>query len=256
MGWEFFKETFPVLLGGIPETLTLVFSSLSMGFVLATVIAVMRLSNSWIASSIAYGYVYIFRSTPLLVQIFLIHYGSGQFVEFFESVGLWVFLREPWFNAILALTLNTGAYTSEIIRGGIQSVPWGQLEAARACGMSGFLLFRRIIFPVAIRQALPGYGNEIILMVKATSLASTITILEILGEAKKIQAANFMPIETFTLAGMIYLTINFLVTRVILWTEIKLSPQLFRDRPSYFKSLFKGTQSDMEAVAPAGKAIR
>ncbi len=244
MDWEFFEETFPVLLGGVQETVLLAVSSLSLGFVLAVGIAVLRLSKNRACWAFAYGYVYIFRSTPLLVQIFLIYYGSGQFRTFFEDIGLWIFLREPWFCAIMALTLNTGAYTSEIIRGGIQSVPWGQLEAARATGMSGFLLFRRIVFPVAIRQALPAYGNEIILMLKATSLASTITILEILGEAKRLQAASFQPIETFTLAGVIYLTLNFIVTRAVLWTEIKLSPQLYRDRVSWTRSLFRGAEAE------------
>lgn len=241
MDWELVAETWPVLRDAIPETILLAASSLAIGFVLAIGVAVLRLSKNRAAWAFAYGYVYVFRSTPLLVQIFLIYYGSGQFRPFFEDLGLWVLLREPWFCAILALTLNTTAYTSEIIRGGIQSVPWGQIEAARAIGMSGFLLFRRIIFPVAIRQALPGYGNEIILMVKATSLASTITILEITGEAKKIIAATWSPVEVFVVAGAIYLTINFLVTRAVLWTEIRLSPQLYRNRPSWFARLKRGS---------------
>jgi octopine/nopaline transport system permease protein len=243
LDWELIQESWPVLVAAIPDTVLLAVSSLGIGFVLATVIAVMRLAKNRAAWAFAYGYVYVFRSTPLLVQIFLIYYGTGQFRPFFEGLGLWFFLREPWFCAILALTLNTGAYTSEIIRGGIQSVPWGQMEAARACGMSGFLLFRRIVFPVAIRQALPGYGNEIILMVKATSLASTITLLEITGEAKKIIAATWSPVEVFIIAGAIYLTINFLVTRGVLWTEIKLSPQLYRHRLSWLARLKGGTEA-------------
>jgi octopine/nopaline transport system permease protein len=198
--------------------------------VFAVILAQMRLSKNLLLSKLAYAYVYVFRSTPLLVQIFLIYYGSGQFREFFESVGLWYFLREPYFCAILALTMNTAAYTSEIIRGGIQSVPWGELEAGRAVGMSGVTLFRRIVFPIAIRQALPAYGNEIILMVKSTSLASTITILEVTGIAKKIIAATFAPMEVFIIAGAIYLSMNFIVTRGILWIEVKLTPQLYRKR--------------------------
>ena len=205
MDFELISEAFPKLLGAVDETLTLAFSSVFIGFFVAIPIAVMRLSKSRILSSFAYGYVYIFRSTPLLVQIFLIYYGSGQFRTFFEQIGLWVLLKEAWFCAIFALMLNTAAYTSEIIRGGIQSVPWVQLEAARAIGMSGFLLFRRIIFPVAVRQALPAYGNELMLMVKATSLASTITIIEITGTAKKIIAATYRPVEVFLIAGSIYL---------------------------------------------------
>ena len=224
MNLELMAESWPKLAAAVPDTLMLAASALAIGFVLAVFVALLRLSASRIGQSVAYGYVYVFRSTPLLVQLFLIYYGSGQFRDFFENFGLWVFLREPWFCAILAMTLNTAAYASEIIRGGIQSVPIGNIEAARACGMSGLLLFRRIIFPVAIRQALPAYGNEIILMVKATSLASTITILEITGVAKKIIAATWSPVEVFIIAGAMYLAINFVVTRTVRWTEVRLSP--------------------------------
>lgn len=230
MNFEVMAEAFPQILAGVPKTLTLVSSSLALGFVLAVVLAQMRVSKSLLASNFAYAYVYVFRSTPLLVQLFLIYYGSGQFRPFLQDIGLWTFFREPYFCAILALTLNTGAYTSEIIRGGIQSVPWGQIEAGRAVGMSPLTLFKRIVFPIAIRQALPAYGNEIILMVKSSSLASTITILEITGIAKKIQAVTFTPIEVFLIAGAIYLTINFVVTRAVQWTEMRLSPQQYRKR--------------------------
>jgi len=230
MDLELMAESFPKLIAGVPVTLSLVASSLALGFVFAVILAQVRLSRNPVLSKGAYAYVYVFRSTPLLVQIFLIYYGSGQFRESLESVGLWFFLREPYFCAILALTMNTAAYTSEIIRGGIQSVPWGQLEAGRAVGMSGVTLFRRIVFPVAIRQALPAYGNEIILMVKSTSLASTITILEVTGIAKKIIATTYATIEVFIIAGAIYLSINFIVTRGIQWIEIKLSPHLYRKR--------------------------
>ena len=232
MNFELMAESLPKLIAGVPITLSLVAGSLALGFVFAVILAQMRLSRNPVLSKLAYAYVYVFRSTPLLVQIFLIYYGSGQFRESLEGVGLWFFLREPYFCAILALTMNTAAYTSEIIRGGIQSVPWGELEAGRAVGMSGVTLFRRIVFPIAIRQALPAYGNEIILMVKSTSLASTITILEITGIAKKIIAVTYATIEVFIIAGAIYLSINFIVTRGIQWIEIKLSPQLYRKRLS------------------------
>jgi len=235
MDFALMAESFPKLMAGLPVTLALVASSLALGIVFAVIIAQMRLSSNWLLSKLAYGYVYVFRSTPLLVQIFLIYYGSGQFRESLESVGLWYFLREPYFCAIMALTMNTAAYTAEIIRGGIQSVPWGEIEAGRAVGMSKVTLFRRIIFPIAIRQALPAYGNEIILMVKSTSLASTITILEVTGIAKKIIAATFAPMEVFIIAGAIYLSMNFIVTRGIQWIEVKLSPQLYRERTAESK---------------------
>jgi octopine/nopaline transport system permease protein len=215
----------PELASGLPQTLLLVGQSLALGFALAMLIALLRLSDNRLLSGFAYGFVYVFRSTPLLVQIFLIYYGSGQFRPFLQDLGLWVFFRDAWFCAVLALTLNTGAYTSEIIRGGIQSVPFGQLEAGRAVGMSPLQLFRRITFPIAIRQALPAYGNEIILMVKASSLASTITILEITGIAKKIIAATFQPVEVFIVAGAFYLALNFVITQAIRSTEQYLSPK-------------------------------
>ncbi|KJF65244.1 ABC transporter permease, partial [Rhizobium nepotum 39/7] len=129
-------ESFPKLLAAVPTTLTLAFISLLIGFVVSVPVALMRLSKNRIVSSLAYGYVYIIRSTPLLVQMFLIYYGSAQFRGFLTEIGLWSSFREPWFCAILALALNTAAYTSEIIRGGIQAVPLGQIEAARAVGMS------------------------------------------------------------------------------------------------------------------------
>ena len=138
------REMAPEILGGLPETLTLVSASLAIGIVVAVLVALARLSKQRVLSKLAYAYVYVFRSTPLLVQIFLIYYGSGQFRPELAEIGLWTFFREPYFCAILALTLNTGAYTSEIIRGGIQSVPLGQIEAGRAIGMSAQQLFRQV----------------------------------------------------------------------------------------------------------------
>ena len=226
MDLELIAEAFPQIIAGVDEALLLAFTSLLLGFFLAIPIALMNLSQNRPISALASGYVYIFRSTPLLVQIFLIYYGSGQFRSSFESVGLWWMFRESWFCAIFALTLNTAAYSSQIIRGGLQSVPFGQIEAAKAIGMSNMQAFQRIIFPVALRQALPAYGNEVILLIKATSLASTITILEITGIAKKIIAATYQPIEVFLIAGAIYLSINFVVTRAVSMTEYRLNRHL------------------------------
>ncbi len=230
MDLAFLGRIIPEIAAGLPLTILLVVQSLILGFALAVAVALLRLSPNRLLSGTAYGFVYVFRSTPLLVQIFLIYYGSGQFRPFLQDIGLWVFFRDAWFCAVLALTLNTGAYTSEIIRGGIQSVPHGQLEAGRAVGMSGLQLFRRITFPIAIRQALPAYGNEIILMVKASSLASTITILEITGIAKTIIASSFRPVEVFIVAGAFYLLMNFVVTEGIRMAEAYLSPRSPRAR--------------------------
>jgi octopine/nopaline transport system permease protein len=231
MDFAFMRDTFLRLLEGVPLTLNLTFTSVVFGAALAIVFALMRMSGVGPLDWLARLYVFVFRGTPLLVQIFLIYYGLGQFRPTLQEWGLWGFFREPYWCAILALTLNTAAYSSEIIRGGLLSVPSGQVEAARACGMSGFLLFRRIVFPIAVRQALPAYGSEIILMVKATSLASVITMMEITGIAQKLISQTFRAVEVFVVAGALYLLINFLVTRAVYAVERWLSPHLRRAPP-------------------------
>lgn len=226
---HFMWDVLQSLIEGVPLLFQLVSLSLALGFVLAVIVAFARLAPFAPLSRAAAAYVFFFRGTPLLVQIFLIYYGLGQFESIRESV-LWPMLRQPYWCAILALTLNTGAYGSEIIRGGILSVPWGQIEAARVCGMSGLLLQRRIVLPIALRQALPAYGSEMILMVKATSLASIITLMEVTGIAHRIISETYRAVEVFVVAGAIYLIINFVLTRVVQRLEWWLSPHL-RDAP-------------------------
>ncbi|SVB76643.1 uncharacterized protein METZ01_LOCUS229497, partial [marine metagenome] len=194
MNFELMIETFPKLLSGLNLTIQLVTISLFLGFCLAIGLALLRLSNNTFLSFFAKTYVFYFRGTPLLVQIFLIYYGIAQF-EIIRETFVWSFFKEAYWCGILALTLNTCAYSSEIIRGGILSVPFGQIESAKSVGMSRFLLYRRIILPIAFRQALPAYGNEMILMVKATSLVSTITLMEVTGIARLIIAKTFSPVE-------------------------------------------------------------
>jgi len=225
MNFELMIETFPKLLSGLNLTIQLVTISLFIGFCLAIGLALLRLSNNTFLSFFAKTYVFYFRGTPLLVQIFLIYYGIAQF-EIIRETFVWSFFKEAYWCGILALTLNTCAYSSEIIRGGILSVPFGQIESAKSVGMSRFLLYRRIILPIAFRQALPAYGNEIILMVKATSLVSTITLMEVTGIARLIIAKTFSPVEVFIVAGLIYLTINFIITRLVNFCEVKLTPYL------------------------------
>ena len=225
MNFGLMIETFPKLLSGLNLTIQLVTISLFLGFCLAIGLALLRLSNNTFLSFFAKTYVFYFRGTPLLVQIFLIYYGIAQF-EIIRETFVWSFFKEAYWCGILALTLNTCAYSSEIIRGGILSVPFGQIESAKSVGMSRFLLYRRIILPIAFRQALPAYGNEMILMVKATSLVSTITLMEVTGIARLIIAKTFSPVEIFIMAGLIYLTINFIVTRLVNFCEIKLTPYL------------------------------
>jgi octopine/nopaline transport system permease protein len=225
MNWQLMWDSLPRMLGGLSLTLQLILASLALGAAVAFVVALLRLSGNRLVERLAAAYVFVFRGTPLLVQIFLIYYGLGQFDLIRESF-LWPFLREPMWCAILALTLNTGAYTSEVLRGAILSVPQGQLEAARACGMSRVLAFRRITLPVAIRQMLPAYGNEVILMVKASSLASTITLMEITGIARRMIAQTFAVFELFIVAGAIYLLLNFIASRLIKFAEWRLTPHL------------------------------
>jgi octopine/nopaline transport system permease protein len=225
MSFALMWASLPELLAGLPLTLGLVGLSLLIGFFLAIGVALARLSRHRALAGAAWAYVFVFRGTPLLVQIFLIYYGLGQFGVVRQSL-LWTVFREPFWCAVLALTLNTAAYTGEIIRGGIQSVPFGQIEAARACGMGRWQAFRRIIFPLAIRQALPAYSNEVILMVKASSLASTITLLDVTGIARGIISQTFAPVEIFIIAGSIYLLLNFLLSSAVRLVEHRLGAHL------------------------------
>jgi octopine/nopaline transport system permease protein len=222
--FDFLGETFVLLVSGVPLLLKLAFFSITAGAVLAVVLALMRLSGHPLLDRAAQSYVFVFRGTPLLVQIFLIYYGLGQFPEVRESFA-WPFLRQPYWCALLALTLNTAAYSSEIIRGGILSVPFGQIEAARACGMSRWLIFRRITVPQGLIVALPAYGNEIILMTRSTALASVITLMEVTGIASKLISETFRAVEVFVCAGAIYLILNFVISRGIALLERRLSPR-------------------------------
>lgn len=224
MDIDFLVQTLTQLLAGVPLLLQLAFLSIAAGAIFAVLLALMRLSSNPFLNYPARGYVFVFRGTPLLVQIFLIYYGLGQFPEVRESLA-WPLLRQPYWCALLALTLNTAAYSSEIIRGGILSVPFGQIEAARACGMPRWLIFRRIIVPQGLRVALPAYGNEIILMTRSTALASVITLMEVTGIASKIISETFRAVEVFICAGLIYLVLNFAISRAVALLERRLSPQ-------------------------------
>lgn len=224
MDLDFLGQTLLLLISGVPLLLNLAFFSITAGAVLAVLLALMRLSGHPLLDRAARGYVFVFRGTPLLVQIFLIYYGLGQFPEIRQSF-LWPILRQPYWCALLALTLNTAAYSSEIIRGGILSVPFGQIEAARACGMSRWLIFRRITVPQGLIVALPAYGNEIILMTRSTALASVITLMEVTGIASKIISETFRAVEVFVCAGAIYLILNFAISRGIALLERRLSPR-------------------------------
>ncbi|WP_102959733.1 ABC transporter permease [Mangrovicella endophytica] len=227
MDFAFAYDTLLTLLPAVPLTLLLAFNAILFGAVLALGLALCRISGLAILDWPARAYIFAFRGTPLLVQLFLIYYGLGQFPAVRHSI-LWPILREPYWCAVIALTLNTAAYASEIIRGGLLSVPHGQIEAAKACGMSRLLMARRIVLPLAIRQALPGYGNEMITMVKATSLASIITLMEITGVAAKLISETYRVMEVFIVAGALYLAINFVLTRLLALVERWLNPDARR----------------------------
>ena len=159
-----------------------------------------------------------------MVQIFIIYFGLGQ-IEYLRSTVLWVILKEPYWCAIIAFALNTGAYTSEILRSAFQTIKPGLIEAGKSLGISNKIIFYKIQIPIAIRQSLPAYGNEIILMMKGTSLASTVTLMDLTGVAKYIISTTFKPIEVFIVAGGIYLFMTFIIHNVIKYLEKKYSFQ-------------------------------
>ena len=214
----------PKLLSAAVVTLKLLSVSLIFGLAIGLIFAILRLNKNPIINKFAYGYSYVFRGTPLLVQIFIIYFGLGQ-IEYFRSTFLWVVFKEPYWCAIIAFALNTGAYTSEILRSAFQTIKPGIIEAGKSLGISNKIIFYKIQIPVAIRQSLPAYGNEIILMMKGTSLASTVTLMDITGVAKHIVSTTYKPLEIFITAGGIYLFMTFLIHNLIKLLEKKYSFQ-------------------------------
>ena len=222
MDIELMVSSFPKLLGATVITLKLLSVSLVIGLLIGLIFAILRLNKNIFINRFAYGYSYIFRGTPLLVQIFIIYFGLGQ-IEYLRSTVLWVILKEPYWCAIIAFALNTGAYTSEILRSAFQTIKPGLIEAGKSLGISNKIIFYKIQIPIAIRQSLPAYGNEIILMMKGTSLASTVTLMDLTGVAKYIISTTFKPVEVFIVAGGIYLFMTFVIHNVIKYLEKKYS---------------------------------
>ena len=222
MDLELMVNSFPILLSAAVITLKLLSVSLIIGLFIGLFFAILRLNKNIFINKFAYGYSYVFRGTPLLVQIFIIYFGLGQ-IEYLRSTVLWVILKEPYWCAIIAFALNTGAYTSEILRSAFQTIKPGIIEAGTSLGISNKVIFYKIQIPIAIRQSLPAYGNEIILMMKGTSLASTVTIMDLTGVAKYIISTTFKPIEVFIVAGGIYLFMTFIIHNVIKFLEKKYS---------------------------------
>ena len=220
MDIELMISSFPKLLNATLITLKLLSVSLIVGLFIGLGFAILRMNNNKLINKFAYGYSYIFRGTPLLVQIFIIYFGLGQ-IEYLRTTILWIVLKEPYWCAIIAFSLNTGAYTSEILRSAFQTIKPGYLEAGRSLGISSRIIFTKIQIPIAIKQSLPAYGNEIILMLKGTSLASTVTLMDLTGVAKYIISTTFKPVEVFIVAGGIYLFMTFIIHNVIKYLEKK-----------------------------------
>jgi His/Glu/Gln/Arg/opine family amino acid ABC transporter permease subunit len=225
MNLDLMIESLPELLYGTLRTVELLILTLIFGLVLAVPLAILRVQRAAMYWLPVHTYITFFRGTPLLVQLFLIYYGLAQFDVIRESWA-WPYLRQPFVCALLTFGLHTAAYTANILRGAILAVPVGEVEAGRACGMSPSILYRRIILPRAFRLALPAYGNEVISMLKATSLASTVTVMELTGVASTIVARTYAPYEIFVTAAAIYLVMTYAITRAFKHIEHRLSRHL------------------------------
>lgn len=207
---DIIASSLPLYFSGAVVTLKLLLVALGAGLAVAIPLAIMRASpNPWISRPV-WLFTYVFRGTPLLVQLFLIYYGLAQFAWLRESM-LWPMFSSAWFCAMLAFAINTCAYTTEIIAGAILATNHGEVEAARAMGMSPSTLYRRILLPSALRRSLPAYSNEVIMMLHGTSLASIVTLLDITGAAREINARFYLPFEAFVTAAVFYLALTFVL---------------------------------------------
>ena len=214
MDFSIITGNIDIYLEGLKNTLILVSISLAFGLAFAIPLAVLRTSaNIYIQAPIR-AFVFFFRGTPLLVQMFLIYYGFGQF-DFMKESFLWPLFKEAYFCALFTFSLNTCAYTTEIFRGAIVATPHGEIEAARAAGMSTFLMLRRIVLPSAFRRALPAYSNEIIFMLHGSALASVITIIDITGAARIVNSRYYSPYEAFLTAAVFYMAITFTIVFLV-----------------------------------------
>jgi len=216
-------DSIPKMLEGIGLTFQLLFLSLALGTALGIFLLILRISGRWYLSWPTMVYIYIFRGTPILVQIFIIYFGFPQLDFIRNNDILWPILREPFGCAIVALTLNTGAYLSEIFRGGVLGVDRGLKEAGAALGLSVTHRFIYITAPIAIRLSLPAYSNDVISLMKSTALASTITLLDMMGIARTIVAETYAPYEIFVSVMVIYLVITWAIQRTFGWIEKRMS---------------------------------
>ncbi|HCM1326163.1 ABC transporter permease [Vibrio parahaemolyticus] len=208
MDFSLIIESFPVYLQGLWTTVWLVGISLVIGLCVSVPLAIARNSTNYALSLPSWGFIYFFRGTPLLVQLYLIYYGMDQFFPVKDT--LW---EHAWFCALVAFVLNTSAYTAEIIRGAINGLPKGEVEAAKAYGMSKFMTYKRIILPSALRRALPAYSNEVIFMLHGSAVAGIVTIVDLTGAARLVNSRYYAPFESFLTAGLFYMSLTF----IMLW---------------------------------------
>ncbi len=213
-------DNLPLYLSGLRVTVELLILALVCGLALAVPVGVAAASARAPVNSLPRGFIYFMRGTPLLVQVFLIYHGFAQF-DFLRESFLWAVFKEAYWCALIAFSLNTAGYTAEIIRGAIKQTPAGEIEAARACGMSEATMLRRIILPSALRRGLPAYGNEVIFMLHGTVIAGVITIVDLFGAAKIVNSRHFVPFESFIAAGFFYLCLTFLIVYLFKLAETK-----------------------------------
>jgi polar amino acid transport system permease protein len=228
-GWDLakFERYGPRYLNGLWTTISLVGISIVLGALLSLPIAFARMSKNRVLNTIAYAYVYLFRSTPLLAQLFLIYYGLGSFRAELESVGLWWFFREAWYCGLFSLTINTAAYQAEILRGAIESVPRGQHEGAAALGISKRITLRKVILPQALIVALRPYGNEVILMIKGSAVVAIVTVFDLMGETRYAFSRTF-DYQTYLWAAIFYLTMVEALRHLWAFLEARLTRHLKR----------------------------
>ncbi len=218
---QLFADACPRFFDGLFVTVELLFLSSAIGFFVAVAVVLARVSKNPLLFAPAQAYVYVFRGTPLLVQLWVFYYGLGSLGE--EGLGpLWPFFREGWWVGLLTLVINTSAYVAEILRGGIENLPRGQVEAAEACGMSWAQRMRRIVFPQAIRIAWPAYGNELILLMKASALISTITVMDLMGQTRTIFSRSY-DLSIFLYGALLYLVLAGLITLGLRLVEMRMA---------------------------------
>ena len=211
-------DSLPLYFGGVLVTLKILLIALAGGLALAIPLGLMRVSKSAWVNFPAWLYTYVIRGTPMLVQLFLIYYGLAQF-EAVRTSFMWPYLSSATFCACLAFAINTSAYSAEILAGSLKATPHGEIEAAKAMGMSRFKLYRRILLPSALRRALPQYSNEVIMMLHTTSLASIVTLVDITGAARTVSSRFYLPFEAFITAGLFYLVLTFILVRLFKLAE-------------------------------------